>query len=280
LRALEGGTYEIDRVTGKSKHRLKDPELKKSPKATRRSIKKDERKYAKLVKKVEHANHILHPHHEKKHGKQVDPEKLREKAQDKREKADKLKTKAQVATVKRDIKQHRNRAFAGEVAKAWRGRTDTALAHREQFYEDLGRVTAPDVTEDEQRMRVGTYDTGTKANPDLGPYSGFTEGGLIERVQRKRVERQKKMFRLAQKDSQKEPSDERSQKAAEKRAEKLKARAEKHRKHESTTARRRTNKRKLNEQRRTTDERYAELRAAKQRLRALQQIPRTPAPRA
>ncbi len=259
LRRAEGGTYEIDPTTGKSKHRKKHPKLRQFPRSTRKSIRHDEKLYAKQRKKVEHANHILHPHHTPHKEKHTsDTAKLEEKAENRRQKADRLKTKAQIATVSRDVKQIKRSAFVGEVVKAWRGRTQEALLHREEFYEDLGRVADPYVQGEAERMRVGTYDVGNKDNPDLGPFSGFTEGGLIERAARRSVRRHKDALNFA--------GEKNLGQAAQKRKQMLEKRAAKYHDHKSTTNRRRANVQKLNKTRRETHQRYEELRIAKQRL--------------
>jgi hypothetical protein len=248
MRVAEGGTYQIDPETGKSKQRRKDPELKKVPKATRKSIEKEERKYKKLRKKIDHANHILHPHHDKKHAKPSDTKKLQEKAQKKRKKADGLKVKAQTTTLKREVGKLERRAFVGEVAKAWRGRTDTALEHREKFYEDLARVANPATTDDAEIMNVR-------------PFEFRSEGGLIERAARKRVARQKKMM-----EDSGEANDAQS---TIRHKNTLERRVKRYRTHKSTTRRRKNNTAALTSRRAQTDKHYQNLRQARQQLHTL-----------
>lgn len=265
MRVAEGGTYEIDPETGKSKHRAIDPELKQFSRATRKSIKKEEKRYEKQRKKVEHADHILHPHHKQKKEKVVDRDELQKKAQERRAQANKRKTEAQVATARRDVRQLKRRAFASETGQAWQEQTDETLGHREAFYGELGNVLEGIADGRDVRLTMPRYDQEEIAEDShiKRRSSRFIRGGAIEGIAATRASRHKRALNFyREKDYPK---------LAERKEKDVRDTAAKRRKHASTTSRRQNNRTRLNKRRNETRQRYQELRTAKRRLRDLQQ---------
>ncbi|MCA9330982.1 hypothetical protein KC957_02960, partial [Candidatus Saccharibacteria bacterium] len=157
----------------------------------------------------------------------------------------------EIAQAKQEVSKVSRETFRGEVVKAWRGRTDATLGHREDFYEDMADALEASIVDPSSRMSVPRYEY-------------LTEGGAIEHQAVARASRHKNIL---------ESLNERGKtgRSIIRREEMMQRRAAKYRAHGSTSRRRVRNQTKLARQQDKVANRHQDLRAAKQRLRDLRE---------
>lgn len=228
--------YKKDPETGQLVYRETNPKLNGFARATKKSIKKREKSVAKLLRKVEHADHILNPEHAQHERMKKLQEKLEGREQKLREIA--------VARGVRPVRRAARKAYRGQIAAAWRGETDKELGKRERFYDDLGRA----LERDEQ---------------------------MTERIDLGRPGRIRDLAALVGATREKDALDEHGSAGeadkAQEQKQKMEARAARYRSRDfSVRKRRRNNQEKLIKRQNKQVQRYQELRAAKQRLADLQ----------
>lgn len=228
------GLVQINPQSGRSTRR-KHGSLDHLERSTRRTIRKGEKEWSRLSKHIEHEEHKIVPHSSKK------IKRLERKLAKHTDKG----RKANIAHDLKPVRQAARSAYRGEVIKAYRGRTEESLAHREQFYSDLGEAIERGITNPDERMNMPRY-------------KYVTEGGAIEYAAAVRAQRHHDIYHSSARGKENSDTDEQP---AGRRKNILQQRAEYYKTHRYTSDRRKINQRHLESRRTTTAKQYRKIRA-------------------